>query len=107
MMLPCTCGGRRGRGQRQNVVVVVSGPARGAHVLHVLDALVELGRGADDGAADGDVVPVVELGGGLDDQVDAQLDRSLRRGAAAAACEPIARVRRGSVGVVWAGAARD
>mmetsp|Transcript_5197 Transcript_5197/g.11289 ORF Transcript_5197/g.11289 Transcript_5197/m.11289 type:complete len:278 (+) Transcript_5197:623-1456(+) len=36
------------------------------HVLHVLDPVVQLGRGGDDGAADGDVVAVVVLGGRLD-----------------------------------------
>ena len=40
---------------------------------------MELLGGADDGAADGDVVAVVELGGRLDDQVAAVLDRPLRK----------------------------
>ena len=40
---------------------------------------MQLLGGADDGAADGDVVAVVELGGRLDDQVNTVLDRPLSR----------------------------
>ena len=40
---------------------------------------MQLLGGADDGAADGDVVAVVELGGRLDDQVNTVLDRPLVR----------------------------
>ena len=44
------------------------------HILHMFNQLVKFIRCRDDGAAHGHVVPVVEFGGGLDDEIGAELD---------------------------------
>mmetsp|Transcript_38226 Transcript_38226/g.119968 ORF Transcript_38226/g.119968 Transcript_38226/m.119968 type:complete len:348 (-) Transcript_38226:635-1678(-) len=50
------------------------------HVLHVLDALVQLGRGRDHRATHRHVVPIVVLCGGLDDKIDTMVDGPLKDG---------------------------
>ena len=44
------------------------------HILHMFNQLVKFIRRRDDGATHGHVVPVVEFGGGLDDEIGAELD---------------------------------
>mmetsp|Transcript_47824 Transcript_47824/g.154823 ORF Transcript_47824/g.154823 Transcript_47824/m.154823 type:complete len:352 (-) Transcript_47824:387-1442(-) len=67
-------------GRLQRVEGVLRAHDVSVHVLHVLDALVQLGRGRDHRAANRHVVAIVVLCGGLDDKIDTVVDWPLKDG---------------------------